>query len=385
MTAVNPFKESTDMFLEAGGEALQECYQCGTCTSVCPWNLVREFLVRRIIHTGQIGLLTEVGEEDNWICATCGACEERCPRGVKIIDIWRAIRRVGIQFDIMPKALKPIMSGLESQGNPWGDTRENRPVWAKGLDLQPFEKDMEVLYFPCCTPIYDQKARRIAVATVSLLKKAGVNFGILGTEESCCGESVRKLGNEDLFQKLAKSNIETFKQKGVQKIIVSSPHCFHTFKNEYPELGADFEVLHMTQFILQLIEQEKLRPEKSYPKKVVYHDPCYLGRHNKIYEEPRKILSTIPDLQLFEFEDNREAAICCGGGGGRIWMETVKEERLSNIRLDQAVEAGAEVLALSCPYCMLNFDDSVLNMGKTELLEVKDITEILNSVTDEVS
>jgi Fe-S oxidoreductase len=379
MTAVNPTKEFTDMFLEAGGEALQSCYQCATCTSVCPWNLVKEFLVRQSIHTAQLGLLTEPIEEPNWLCATCKACEERCPRGVEIIDIWRSIRRVGIQNDIMPKALKPVMSGLGSHGNPWGDTRENRLAWAKGLDLKPFEKDMNVLYFPCCTPIYDQNARRIAVATVSLLKKAGVSFGILGTDESCCGESVRKLGNEDLFQELAKSNIESLRSKGVKKIVVSSPHCFHTFKNEYTELGADFEVLHITQFILQLIEQGKLKPEKAYPKKVAYHDPCYLGRHNKIYDEPRKLLTCIPELVLVELADNREDAICCGGGGGRIWMETKKEERLSNLRVDQALEAEAQVLALSCPYCMLNFDDSVLNMGKSDLLEVRDITEILDS------
>jgi Fe-S oxidoreductase len=385
MVAVNPFKEATDMFLEAGGEALQACYQCGTCTAVCPWNLVTDFLVREIIHTGQIGLLTEVADEKNWLCATCGACEERCPRGVKIIDIWRAIRRVGVQVDTIPRALKPIMSGLESQGNPWGDTRENRTVWTKGLDLKPFEKDTEFLYCPCCTPIYDNKARRIAVDTVDLLKKAGIDFGILGPEESCCGESVRKLGNEELFLKLAESNIETFKEKGVRKIIVSSPHCFHTFKNEYAELGANIEVLHATQFFLKLIEEGKLKPEKGYPKKVAYHDPCYLGRHNKIYDEPRKLLTSIPELELVELADSREDAICCGGGGGRIWMETVKEERLSNLRVDQALDVGAKVLALTCPYCMLNFDDSVLNMGKSDLLEVKDITEILNSVVGEIS
>jgi Fe-S oxidoreductase len=216
MTAVNPFKDSTDMFLEAGGESLQSCYQCATCTAVCPWNLVREFQVRGAIHLAQTGLLTEVGEEANWLCATCDACVERCPRGVKIIDVWRAIRRVGIQFDIMPKALKPVIACLDSQGNPWGDTRENRTVWAKGIDLKAFDKETEVLYFPCCTPIYDQKARRIAVATVNLLKKAGVNFGILGPDEGCCGESVRKLGHEELFQKLANSNIDSFKKMNIR-------------------------------------------------------------------------------------------------------------------------------------------------------------------------
>ncbi len=380
MGAVNPFKEATEMFLEAGGEALQACYQCGLCTGACPWNLVREFHVRELIHTTQVGLLTEVDGEDNWLCATCGACVARCPRGVAIIDIMRAIRRVGYQFEIAPKELKSFMSTLANEGNPWGETRDNRTNWTKGLDVKTFESGMEYLYVPCCTPIYDQNARRIAIATVEVLNKAGVHYGILGIEESCCGESARKLGNEDLFQELAQKNIKAYKGKGVQKMVVSSPHCFHTFKNEYPELGADFEVIHITQFLQEMIEQGKLKPEKPFPKKVVYHDPCYLGRHNNIYDAPRNVLESILELELVEFPDCREDSICCGGGGGRIWMETVKEERLSSYRIEQAMEMGAEVIALSCPYCMLNFDDGVLNMGKDDVLEVKDITEIINSV-----
>ncbi len=380
MTAANPFKEATDMILEAGGEALQTCYQCGLCTGACPWNLVREFPVRQVIHTTQVGLLTEVDQEENWLCATCGACVARCPRGVAIIDIFRAIRRVGFQFEIAPKELKSFMSSMTNEGNPWGDTRENRTNWAKNLEVKFFESGMEYLYVPCCTPIYDQKARRIAVATVELLNKAGVDYGILGTEESCCGESARKLGNEDLFQELAQKNIKVFKDKGVQKILVSSPHCYHTFKHEYPELDGNFEVIHMTQFVLQLLEQGKLKPAKPFPKKVTYHDPCYLGRHNNIYDEPREILNRIPELELIELPDCREDSICCGGGGGRIWMETPKEERLSNYRVEQALAVGAEVIALSCPYCMLNFDDSVLNMDKSDRLEVRDIAEILNRI-----
>ena len=200
MGAVNPFAEATTAIIEAGGEPLQTCYQCGTCTATCPWNRVKEFLVRKIIHTGQIGLLLEVGDEENWTCATCGACVARCPRGVEIIDIFRAVRRVAVQYKAQPKALRTVLSGIKAQGNPWGDTRDNRTAWAKDLNIKTFEPGTEYLYFPCCTPIYDQKARRVAVATVELFKKAGVDFGVLGTEESCCGESVRKLGDEDLFQ-----------------------------------------------------------------------------------------------------------------------------------------------------------------------------------------
>jgi Fe-S oxidoreductase len=215
------------------------------------------------------------------------------------------------------------------------------------------------------------------LATVDILKKAGVDFGILGIEENCCGESARKVGMEDLFQSLSKGNIDTFKRHGVKKILVSSPHCYHTFRNEYPKVGGDFEIIHITQFLDHLIKEGKIKPTKPFPKKVVYHDPCYLGRHNKIYDEPRRVLLNVPELELKEFPDAREDSLCCGGGGGRIWMETKKEERFSNLRIDQAVEVGAEVLALSCPYCMLNFDDSLLTMGKENSLKIMDISEII--------
>jgi Fe-S oxidoreductase len=385
MGSVNPFSEATTAIIEAGGEPLQACYQCGVCTGTCPWNRVREFLVRKIIHTGQVGLLIEVGDEENWVCATCGACVARCPRGVQIIDIFRAVRRVAIQYGAAPKALRTVLSGIKAQGNPWNDRRENRTAWTKDLDIKTFEPGMEYLYFPCCTPIYDQKARRIAVATAELFKKAAVDFGTLGTEESCCGESVRKLGNEDLFRSLAQGNIKAFKEKGVRKIVVSSPHCYHTFKNEYGELGGNFEVIHVTQFLLQLIKDERLKMSGAFPRKVAYHDPCYLGRHNNVYDEPRQVLGCVPGLELVELPDSREDSLCCGGGGGRMWMETKKEERLSNLRIDQAVRAGSQVLALACPYCMLNFDDSVITTGKQDAIEIRDIAEILNSVTGEAS
>jgi Fe-S oxidoreductase len=379
MSAVNPFAEASEAIIEAGGEALKACYQCGMCTATCPWNLVRSFLVRRLIHQAQIGLLVELGDEDVWLCASCGACVERCPRGVEIIDIFRAARRIGAQFGAFPKSLKTVMTDVKNLGNPWSEGREKRADWTKDLDVKPFTSGngAEILYFPCCTVAYDRKARRIGLATIDILKKAGVAFGILGAEESCCGESVRKVGKEDLFQSLAQSNIKAFQKHGVKKILVSSPHCYHTFKKEYPELGGEFEVIHVTQFLAQLIDEGRIKPTKPFPKKVAYHDPCYLGRHNKIYDEPRKALTAVPGLELRELPDAREDSICCGGGGGRIWMETKKEERFSDLRIEQAIEVGAEVLALSCPYCMLNFDDSLLTMGKEGVIEVRDIAEIV--------
>lgn len=379
MDVVNPFSEAVEAIIEVGGEALKSCYQCGLCTATCPWNLVRSFLSRRLIHQAQIGLV-ELDSEEVWLCVSCGACVERCPRGVEIIDIFRAIRRIGTEWGAAPKTIKTVIGGIVGLGNPWGGAREERTVWAKDAEVKAFAPDAELLYFPCCTPSYDRRARNIALATVDILKKAGVHFGILGTEENCCGESVRKVGAEDAFQSLAKANIEAFKRHGVKKILTSSPHCYHTFKNEYPEFGANFEVVHITQFMAELIEAERIRPINPYPRKVTYHDPCYLGRHNKVFEEPRKVLESIPGLELIELPDSREDSLCCGGGGGRIWMETKKEERFSEIRIHQALDIGAEVLVISCPYCMLNFNDSLLSMGKENVLEIKDISEFVNEV-----
>jgi len=377
MAVINPLTEATEAIIEAGGEALKSCYQCGLCTGACPWNLVRSFLTRRLIHGAQLGLV-ELESEDVWLCATCGACVEWCPRGVEIVDIMRALRRIGAQWAATPKSLKTVMASLGAVGNPMGEVREKRANWAKGAKVKAFAPGTEYLYFSCCVPAYDPQAKRIALATASILNKAGVDFGILGSEENCCGESARKVGEEALFQSLAQANIEAFKKHGVSKIIVSSPHCYHTFKNEYPALGGNFTVLHTTQFLAGLIENKRLKPKKPLPKKVAYHDPCYLGRHNKIYDEPRRVLAAIPGLELVELPDCREDSLCCGGGGGRIWMETKKGERFSDLRLEQALGVGAEVLAIACPYCLLNFQDSLLTMGKESVLEVKDISELVN-------
>jgi len=213
-----------------------------------------------------------------------------------------------------------------------------------------------------------------------ILKETGADFGILGIRESCCGESIRKVGNRDLFETLAKDNIQAFQEAGVKEVVVTSPHCYVTFRDEYPGLGGSFKVVHFTQYLSGLIDQGRLSFKKDYPKKVVYHDPCYLGRHSGIYDEPRRVLKSIPGLILMDEIQARENSLCCGGGGGRIWMETKKEERFSDILVRQAVELGADVLATACPYCILNFKDSVLTLDKAEVLEIKDVSEIVNEV-----
>lgn len=377
MKAVTPFKEAAEAVIEAGGDAFKLCYQCGLCSGVCPWNLVRSFSPRGVMHEAQLGLI-ELEREEIWLCATCAACVKRCPREVNLIDVMRAMRRIAVQWRAVPESLRLTLASLGTVGNPFGEAREKRADWARDLGVKAFSREIELLFFPCCTPAYDPKAKVAAIAMVKILKEAGVDFGILGSQENCCGESVRKAGDESLFQKLAKDNIEAFTQSGVRRILTLSPHCYHTFRNEYPELGLNgVEVVHYTQYLLELLQSKRLKLSKAVDKKVAYHDPCYLGRHNGIYEEPREVLRSIPGLELVELPDCRENSLCCGGGGGRIWMETKREERFTEIRINQALEVGAEILAVACPYCYINLQDSLVTMGKEDVLQIKDISELI--------
>ena len=381
MPALAPLKEVADIIKEAGGEELKLCYQCGLCTGVCPWNTVRSFPVRRIIHQAQVGLI-DFEDEDMWLCVTCGACVERCPRDVSIIDVMRAFRRSITELGIakIPDSLRITIKNISGTGNPLGEPPENRTNWAKDLNIKEYTEGTEWLYFTGCMVSYDPKLQRISRAIVNLLKKARVNFGILGNRETCSGESVRKAGDEQLFQTLAQTNIDTFKELGVKKIVTTSPHSYHTIKNEYPELGGNFEVIHYSQLLTELIKKDRLEPIKELNKKVTYHDPCYLGRHNGIYDEPREILHSIPGIELVEMPRSLGNNLCCGGGGGGVWMETKKSERFADIRLEEAIETGASVLAITCPYCMSMFEDSVLSLDKGDIIEIKDIAELLQEV-----
>jgi Fe-S oxidoreductase len=373
------YKEIVEVINEQGGDASKYCYQCGLCDTVCPWNRVRNFSMRKLIRQATFGL-TEIENEEIWRCTTCGRCPQRCPRGVGILEVGVASRRMATEFGVFPNSVRPIRgisSSLASEGNPLNEDRKNRANWAEGLSVKTFSEEMEILYFPCCYLCYDPRLKKVARATAGILQKAEVDFGILGSLENCCGESIRKTGDEELFKRLAKENIKTFIDNGVKKILVSSPHCYHAFKNEYPQFKVNFEVVHISQYLSELINSGRLNLSKEYLKKVTYHDPCYLGRHNSIYDEPRDALKKINGLQLGEMPDSRVDSLCCGGGGGRIWMETQKEERFSDLRVAQAVESGAEVLATSCPYCITNFEDSRLNREDSDALEVKDITEII--------
>ncbi len=379
METVAPFKDAVDMIKDAIGEKLLPCFQCGLCTATCPWNIVRTFIPHKMIRQAQFGLF-DLDEEEWWLCTTCNHCMSRCPRGVGIIDIMRATRAIMVENRMIPASLRTVTASLGSIGNPMGEPREHRADWAKNLDIKPFDKGTDLLYFSCCTPAYDPNVQGIAQATASILKKMGENFGILGAKENCCGESIRKTGNESLFEQLAKSNIDVFADSGVSEIVVSSPHCYTTFKDDYPKLEGDFKVIHFTQYLATLIDEGKLKFIKELNKKVVYHDPCYLGRHNDIYDEPRKALESIPGLELMDEVASHAESLCCGGGAGRIWQETKKGERFSDILVEQAIEMGADILVTACPYCIVNFKDSVLTADKGDVLEIKDIAEIVQEV-----
>jgi Fe-S oxidoreductase len=376
------YKEIVDVIKESGGDGFKYCYQCGLCDTVCPWNRVIDFSMRKIVRQATFGM-TEIESDEMWRCTTCGRCPQRCPRGVKIIEAGVALRRIATEYGVFPEPVKPIKgisASLVGEGNPLNEERKKRADWAKGLNVNTYVEGMELLYFPGCYLSYDPRLKKVAAATAKILNQAGVEYGILGSKENCCGESIRKAGDEELFKRLARENIKTFVDNGVKKVLVSSPHCYHTFKNEYPEFMVNFEVVHITQYVNELIQEGRLELTGEYGKRVTYHDPCYLGRHNGIYGEPREALTKIAGLELIEMTDAFQDSLCCGGGGGRIWMETPKGERFSDLRLEQAVASGAEVLATSCPYCIANFEDSRLLLKDSDALEIKDITEIIQEV-----
>jgi Fe-S oxidoreductase len=365
-----------ELINESGGEALKDCYQCGTCSATCPWRDYVTFLPRRMFQEAKLGL-ADFESDAIWRCVTCNKCVQRCPRGVPIIELLRAMRRsvIGMGIAEAPAALSGALRNLSAAGNPLGEGAENRNAWAEGLGIKTFDAATEYLFFPCCYTAFDPAMKNVGRSTASVLSAAGVDFGIL-EGVACCGESARKAGDEDLFKQLAGGNTRLFNDSGVRKIIVNSPHCYHTLTTEYPELGGRFEVVHTSQLIAQLIDEKRLSLSGNAVGKITYHDPCYLGRHSGIYEEPRRLLAAT-GAELVEMDPSGADALCCGGGGGRIWMETPRSERFCEERLKQAAATGAGTLVTACPYCLSNFKDTALNQSLSDSVEILDISELV--------
>lgn len=359
------------------GGVISLCYQCGVCTAACPWGLVLKdtLSVRTLIRKAQIGLFDT--SDELWLCTTCAACQTTCPRGVNIPEIFRTLRYLAWEQRSAVKGLPSVMWSLYWNDNPWFQPPSQRTGWAKGLDIAEYDPDLhEILLYIGCTSSYDQRSQKIAIALVSLFQSAGIQFGYLGDDEPCCGESALSLGHKPFFEEISTHTTEIFNQKGVKKIITISPHCYDVYKNHYPQTNSSFQPLHYTQYLKQLVESGRLKFTHSLSEQITYQDPCYLGRLNEEYTAPRHILGAVPGVELVEMPACRDEALCCGGGGGRMWLETPAGERFSDLRVEQAASTSASILATACPFCIICLEDS-LKVKQIDSLRVMDIAEIL--------
>ncbi|MEW6530450.1 MAG: (Fe-S)-binding protein [Thermodesulfobacteriota bacterium] len=382
MEARIPFLEVSDAIVYSGAETLYWCMQCGLCTGTCPYRLVpgaasEEFNIRLVQHLGQLGLEGFESENCLFACTTCRACVDVCPRGVEIINNVMGMRRMLAEVGTIPPSLKTIAGSLHSQGNPWSGPRDQRTAWIKDVEVPTFSEQTEYFLFVCCTSCFDARSQNIARSVAKALTAAGISFGIIGNEESCCGEAIRKVGDEQLFQNLAQANVKLYNSKGVKKIIVTSPHCLYTFKNEYPELGGEWEVFHYSEVLASAVSEGKLKLSGSDAGAVTFHDPCYLGRHTKLYDPPRQLLQSLPGADLKELARTKNKSVCCQGGGGRVWMETAAGERFAELRINDAVATGAKTLVTACPYCITMLEDSLKVLGKQDELSVKELSELV--------
>ncbi|MEM3387383.1 MAG: heterodisulfide reductase-related iron-sulfur binding cluster [Nitrososphaerales archaeon] len=373
------------------------CTNCGRCQDACPATAAGRALNPRLViqHLGSVVKGSAngwgqdvfqgvVSEGEVWGCTMCGACVQECPVLIRKPDFLIDLRRYLIANGRADQRMNLLLTNLQTHGNPFGARSHDRNVWMEGLNIKTLddEPNVEYLYWVGCAAAFDQRAQSVARATATLLQKAGVSFGVLGVKEKCTGEVVRRLGEEGLFQQLALENIETLKSYNVKKIITHCPHCYNTFKNEYPEFGGDFEVKHHTEILLELIKEGRLKLKKEVNLKAALHDSCYLGRYNKIYEEPRMILRSLPNFQMVKIRE-RERSFCCGAGGANFWYKVEEQTRIPDLRLDEVIKAGASLLAVECPYCLSMFEESRKISDRYQKLVVKDISEIILEALEE--
>jgi Fe-S oxidoreductase len=358
-----------------GGDAngsLAACYQCGTCTAICPLNVP----VRTIIRGAQVGIKELAIRDTLWQCATCKQCEVSCPRGVDITGVIHSLRGISYGERKVPAKLESALWRVFEEGTAWEGKKNERGRWAEGLNVKVGGPARHLLYLDDATS-FDPRLQRIAHSLVSIFSVTGTDFAILGDKEKSSGDEVYQIGEEGFLEELAQSNIELFKSVGAEDVITVSPHSNGVFRDVYPKYGSLPPVLHYTEFLSGLLDKDLLklrRPEEDMGAGVTYHDPCYLGRYGGVYEEPRKLLESIPGVKLTEMDDNRANALCCGGGGGGMFVEA-EGERPSHKRVSQAAESGVSVMATACPFCVLNFEDGVKTVGAD--IRIMDVAEII--------
>ena len=380
------------------------CTECGRCQAACPAYAtgkplnpkkinedMREVLMpslpfllgRKALPEGaRLPVLPSETIHDDvlWSCTTCRACEEACPLFIEFIDRIVGMRRkLVLEDSSFPAELTTAFKNLEKAGNPWGQPPEARADWAEGLGIPLMAEnagDVEYLLWVGCAGSYDDRGKKVARATAKILKEAGVSFAMLGPEETCTGDPARRSGNEYLYQMLAQQNVETLNRYGVKKIVAQCPHCFNTLLNEYPQLGGRYEVIHHSQVIARLIADGRIALEPAAGEKVTFHDSCYLGRHNGVYDAPRQALSSA-GLEVIEMPRSRENGFCCGAGGARMWMEERIGTKVNVARVDEAATTDASLVASACPFCMTMLTDGVNETGRSEKLHVQDIAQIV--------
>src|SRR5438132_210633 len=382
---------------------LYACTECGRCQEQCPAFLTgkplnpkmiivdsRENLYRtvrdaaseqrRAPEAAQKLIGEAIKEDEIWSCVACGACQEECPVLIehvpKIIDMRRSLVLEEGRF---PKEAQAALRSIETQGNPYGLPRAQRADWAQGLGVKTLAEkpDAEYLYFVGCAASYDDANRAVARAFTGLLQTAGVDFAILGSAETCNGDPARRIGNEYLYQQQAQQNIEAMNERKVRKVIATCPHCFNTIKNEFPQFGGAYEVVHHTQLLAELVAQGRLKPTRPVAGKFTYHDSCYLGRWNDIYDAPRAVVESIPGAELVEIERHHKRGFCCGAGGGRMWMEEKIGKRINHARVEQTLRTEAPRVATACPFCLTMFRDGIAAKSAGDQLQVQDLAQFL--------